>query len=190
MWWILYTNVISCFLFHHKWVLAFKNVAELHDTGSGHCEINCRGLNLRLAQPCASLSELPSCYKHTMRAGLGWGGWLTLAGCWTPTHSPTHPLSCSPSSTGEREEIRWSSWCIEIRTGKSLANYRQNGLDLGKINLFPIKNRVRQWKSNTKLKPPSTYSPRFNFIPLFLTLLPPPNLSGAAGMGKKAVVGL
>ena len=51
---------------------------------------------------------------------------------------PTQPLLPSLSSAWQGEKIGWERTCIDIKTGRLLANYphRQNRLDFGKINLI------------------------------------------------------
>ena len=59
-------------------------------------------------------------------------GGLTLAGCQVPTKAA---LSLPPPQLDRGEKnITKGSW-VEIRTGRSLSNYRhgQNKLDLGKL---------------------------------------------------------
>lgn len=74
-------------------------------------------------------------------------------------------------------------WWVEIKAGRSFIHYLhgQNGLNLGKINLFPNKNRVRWWETKMKAKnifppplpPPRQPFPRPNFLSavLFLKLM-------------------
>lgn len=59
------------------------------------------------------------------------------------------------------ENMMKSSWA-EVRMGRSLTNYHhgQRRLNLGKINLFPIKNRVEERQTMAGLNP---LSPTFFF---------------------------
>lgn len=89
---------------------------------------------------------------------------------------PTQPLLPSLSSAWQEEKIGWERICVDIKTGRLLANYphRQNRLDLGKINLICcqlqyilVGRNKGKHNNNTFPLPPL---PRINFTPS----LPPP----------------
>lgn len=117
-------------------------------------------------------------------------GSLWLEARYPPKRSVTHLLSW----IGDRKyNKKLESWDRGRERSHISYHHGQNKLDLGKINLLPIKNRFGCWETKRKSKtlfPTPSFSQVFYFI--LLTLIPPPCpvVQGNGGCGQSVTIPL